>query len=87
MLARCVQYGSGAVKGSVGQDTVTWGDFSVPNVEFGEVTEEADGMQVRLTGRRGRGGGVTRACAAVRTGWDLGHGLPQLRGDHAQDGV
>ncbi len=35
-----IQYGSGNVNGFISSDTVTLGDFKVPNIEFAEVTKE-----------------------------------------------
>ncbi|CAG9314486.1 unnamed protein product [Blepharisma stoltei] len=34
-----ISYGSGSVEGFTSQDTVTWGNFTIPKVLFGEVTD------------------------------------------------
>lgn len=34
-----IDYGSGAVSGFISQDSVSWGDFTVPHVLFGEITD------------------------------------------------
>lgn len=34
-----MSYGSGNVSGFLSEDVITWGDYSIPNVTFGEMTQ------------------------------------------------